>query len=735
MKRVATRAGVTVVDSVGAGVEAVRRLRALTGEVHACDTEVAGLDVRKESPVGNGKVVCFSVYCGPKVDFGLGPMMWVDTAVGSAAEQSEIMEVFGHYFRDNNIRKVWHNYSFDRHVLANHGIECRGFHADTLHMARLQNTARRSYSLESLSDELLGKAGKKITMAERFGRPNIKKDGSEGKLNILPDIMEIHTSPEMRESWIQYSALDAKITWEVYMKLKKLLSKMDWVYSESMLKFYDRYYKPFGELLTEMESTGIHVDVKALQEMEISAEAKLSDLKNEFLTWAESLVPGAKYMNIGSDAQKQQFFFAPDSAKSSFGLERVRSFSAPNTEGKLEPGASKPKKNFTFELSGLGLTPSLLSKSKKPSVCQVSLRDLCGFPRAPDPKYGQLAQKFPGEAGIVACKAVDSLLLHQSTSTLLETFIKPLQSRATSSQRIHCSLNLNTETGRLSSRRPNLQNQPALEKDIFGIRKAFCAGEGKTLIVCDYSQLELRILAHLTECKVMLDAFSSGGDLHSRTAVSMFPYVKERVDRQEVLVEPGLHPPELQGLPYVKDVFATERRKAKILNFSIAYGKTYRGLAQDWGVSVEEALDLLKRWYGDRPEVENWQKETIKEARKTKSCRTLMGRYRHLPDISSTNPSFRSHAERCAINSPIQGSAADIVMKAMLNIAGDKRLESMGWKILLQIHDELVLEGPQDSAEEALVMVKRHMEKPFARPLLVDLDVSSSIAQNWYEAK
>merc|ERR1712072_512485 len=173
--------------------------------------------------------------------------------------------------------------------------------------------------------------------------------------------------------------------------------------------------------------------------------------------------------------------------------------------------------------------------------------------------------------------------------------IKPLQDLADTDSRVHCSLNLNTETGRLSSRRPNLQNQPALDKDQYLIRKAFKAKEGCSLIVADYGQLELRLLAHVAKCESMLSAFREGGCFHSRTAVGMFDHVRQAVENGEV------------HKPLVKDKYAAERRRAKTLNFSIAYGKTAHGLAKDWGVSQQEAQSMLRagmmigpRWNGGR---------------------------------------------------------------------------------------------------------------------------------------
>jgi len=302
--------------------------------------------------------------------------------------------------------------------------------------------------------------------------------------------------------------------------------------------------------------------------------------------------------------------------------------------------------------------------------------------------------------------------------------------------RVHCSLNLNTETGRLSSRKPNLQNQPALEKDVYKIRSAFSCDSGNKLIVADYGQLELRVLAHMANCISMIEAFKSGGDFHSRTAIGMYPHVAEAVHKGDVLLEWDYKkgdPPK----PMLKDVYGSERRKAKTLNFSIAYGKTAFGLAKDWGVTKEEAAETVRLWYNDRPEVKRWQDKQISDAINEKVTRTLMGRYRPLPDIVSNDRRVRSHNMRAAINTPIQGGAADIVMMAMLRIRNDLRLRRLGYKLILQIHDEVILEGPEGNVTEALAALKDCMENPFGsgNSLRVALVVDAKSATTWYDAK
>lgn len=174
-----------------------------------------------------------------------------------------------------------------------------------------------------------------------------------------------------------------------------------------------------------------------------------------------------------------------------------------------------------------------------------------------------------------------------------------------------------------------------------------------------------------------------------------------------------------------------------MLNFSIAYGKTPMGLAKDWKVSVEEAKQTVDLWYKERREVLRWQEARKKEAQQIGCVYTLLGRARRFPSLACTSSLQRGHIERAAINTPVQGSAADVAMCAMLEIDRNKRLKELGWKLILQVHDEVILEGPSESAEEAKALVVQCMSKPFngKNILKVDLAVDAKCAQNWYAAK
>ena len=236
----------------------------------------------------------------------------------------------------------------------------------------------------------------------------------------------------------------------------------------------------------------------------------------------------------------------------------------------------------------------------------------------------------------------------------------------------------------------------------------------------------------------MIEAFSAGGDFHSRTALGMFDYIQKAVEDGSCLLEwdyANGAPPK----PMLKDEFASERRKAKTLNFSIAYGKTAHGLSQDWGVSIKEAEDMLQAWYDSRPEVRTWQENTKETAKKEGITRTLMGRYRQLPDAMGRNQKLVGHSLRASINTPIQGGAADVAMMAMIKINSSEKLKKLGWILLMQIHDEVILEGPEETSEEAFEEVIQCMQEPWrlglektSVPLLVD---GSYCHQNWYDAK
>jgi DNA polymerase-1 len=275
--------------------------------------------------------------------------------------------------------------------------------------------------------------------------------------------------------------------------------------------------------------------------------------------------------------------------------------------------------------------------------------------------------------------------------------------------RLHTSFNqAGAATGRLSSSNPNLQNIPirtALGREI---RAAFVPRDGWKLLVADYSQIELRLLAHMSGDELLVQAFRDGEDIHTRTAA------------------------EVMGVPPLM-VTPEARRDAKAVNFGIVYGISAFGLAAQLGIGRGEAEKYIKNYFARYVGVKRFIDDTIAEVRQTGVTRTLFGRERPIPEINGRNPNARGFAERTAVNSPLQGTAADLIKLAMVRI--DAALSAGGFQtaMLLQVHDELVFECPPGELDEVSRMVKKEMEGAceLKVPLLVDIGAGD----NWRDAK
>jgi len=274
--------------------------------------------------------------------------------------------------------------------------------------------------------------------------------------------------------------------------------------------------------------------------------------------------------------------------------------------------------------------------------------------------------------------------------------------------RIHTSLNQTvTSTGRLSSSEPNLQNIPVRTAVGKRIREAFIAEPGCRLLSADYSQVELRILAHISEDQTLIQAFERDEDIHRRTAAEVFGVMPEMVTEEM-------------------------RRQAKVINFGIAYGMSGYGLSEELGISQKEALQYIDEYFRRYPGVHRYIQETIAQARKQGYVTTLMNRRCYLPDIKSGNYQVRQFAEREAINAPIQGSAADIIKKAMVEIDRELIQRKLKSKMILQVHDELVFEAPEAEHKELEKLVVNLMESVVK--LKVRLKVDAAWGSNWAEA-
>ena len=263
-------------------------------------------------------------------------------------------------------------------------------------------------------------------------------------------------------------------------------------------------------------------------------------------------------------------------------------------------------------------------------------------------------------------------------------------------------------TGRLSSSDPNLQNIPIRTELGREIRRAFVAAPGNVLISADYSQIELRVLAHLAGEEALADAFRAGEDIHDRTALQVFG------------PESGLGTHEL-------------RRRAKIINYALLYGKTAFTLAKDIGVTKEAAQEFIDAYFAGFPRVRGFIDDTLQRARETGVVKTLFGRRRLVPELNSRNGQIRAAAERVTVNMPIQGTAADILKKAMIALHAALPAGGFRTRMILTVHDELLFEAPTDEADRAGELVREQMES--AASLKVPLTVDVGIAENWRDAK
>lgn len=303
------------------------------------------------------------------------------------------------------------------------------------------------------------------------------------------------------------------------------------------------------------------------------------------------------------------------------------------------------------------------------------------------------------------------LLKFRELSKLKSTYIDALPKLINpKTRRVHTSFNQTiTATGRLSSSQPNLQNIPIRTELGREIRRIFIPiGKNRLLLSCDYSQIELRILAYLSGDKNLLEAFQHNLDIHTHTASLIFDVGEEDVDEKM-------------------------RNTAKTVNFGIVYGMSAYGLSMDLEIDVEEAKEFIESYFKRYPRVKEYIEECIEEAREKGYVTTIMNRRRYIPEINNENIRIRQFAERTAVNTPIQGSAADIIKVAMLKI--DKVLEEEGLnaKMILQVHDELVFDVPENELDKTREVVKKYMEE--IPELKVPIEAKASVGKNWLEAK
>lgn len=301
------------------------------------------------------------------------------------------------------------------------------------------------------------------------------------------------------------------------------------------------------------------------------------------------------------------------------------------------------------------------------------------------------------------------ILKYRSLNKLISTYLVGILDYIMEDDRVRTSYKqMITATGRLSSVDPNLQNIPVRTQEGKNIRKVFVADKNKVFIDADYSQIELRVLAHLSKDLVMIDSFKNDLDIHYKTASEVF------------------------GVP-IEEVTDNQRRSAKAVNFGIVYGISDYGLSKDLNITRNEARQYIDGYLNTYPNIKNYMEEIVKIAKKDGYVTTILGRKRYIPEINSKNFNIRSFGERIALNTPIQGSAADIIKLAMIKVYERLKEEKVNAKLILQIHDELIIECDEKEKDIVKNILKESMENVYKLDLPLKVDVCEG--WNWYESK
>ena len=360
--------------------------------------------------------------------------------------------------------------------------------------------------------------------------------------------------------------------------------------------------------------------------------------------------------------------------------------------------------NEIFELAG---EPFNINSPKQLGVI---LFEKLGLPVIKKTKTGystnaEVLEKLRDKHEIID-KITDYRQIVKLNSTYVEGLLKIINPKT---GRIHSSFNQTiTTTGRISSTEPNMQNIPVKTEMGRDIRKVFVADDNCKLVDADYSQVELRVLAHMSGDENMIDAFKHGEDIHSKTASQIFD-----VD--------------------IKDVTSKQRIEAKAINFGIIYGKTDFGLSQDLNIPVPTAKAYIESYFSKYPKIKEFMDNAVETATETGYATTILNRRRYIPEIKASNFIVRNQGKRFAMNAPIQGSAADIIKVAMVNVYNKLKENNMKSRLILQVHDELIVEAVDEELELAEKIVREEMEN--AQSMDVKLDVDLNTGNSWYETK
>ena len=573
-------------------------------EIVAFDTETEGLNALETDIVG----ISFSW------QKGIGYYLPIKNNKSAHEKSFEILRPF---FESTEIIKVGHNIKFDIQVLHKYNVKVSSPIYDTMVAHYLINPDMR-HNLDTLSESYLNYSP--ISIESLIGK--------KGKNQMSMRDVSI-------DKITDYASEDADIT----LQLKSIFDKEIKVNNLGKI-FYDIEI-PMINVLSEMETEGIKIDINYLEKLDKEFEEDLEKLKKEIFK------KSGEEFNLNSPKQLGEILFDK--------LKLV----------------SKPKKTKTGQYSTSEEVLSSLANDHK---------------------------------------IIENILEWRSLDKLQNTYVKSLPNEVSSlTNRVHSSFNQTvTTTGRLSSNNPNLQNIPIRTANGQKIRRAFIPrGSDYILMAADYSQIELRVIASMSNEENMIDAFVNNQDIHTMTASKIYNVDPENVTREQ-------------------------RGNAKTVNFGIIYGVSAFGLSQQTDLNRSESKVMIDNYFLNYPGLKKYMSDQIDFARNNGYVETIMGRRRYLQNINSQNNMLRSSSERNAINAPIQGSAADIIKIAMININSELKKQSLKSKMLLQVHDELVFDVHKSEKDQIKDIVKNTMES--AVKLKVPLKIDLEFGKNWLEA-
>lgn len=667
-----------VIQTLTEAKELLTKLKGLPGPF-GFDIETHGCNPAKESPVGRGETVCWSLGWQDGAGFERA-FLWRDS-----------FELFSDWL--GRVPLVVHNgISYDRHIVANDGFALGNIVCDTLRLSRLLRASKDTdHSLKGLMAIVgLRPVGEYRDLFQRrvcLGVEQVEiKDckrkvdgrmvptviGPHSRLGAATELIDLRTIREYE--WLlptlyDYASLDAAATLEIYYKLRAAAEKTTWrglggQQWGNLWTFYEQFWNPFLDLLWDMERAGIQLDPALCDERGLEASEKAA--------------------------------------------ERLDAIRVAVNDHEFNPG-SPPQ--MVALLERLGCPPS--------PVCGT-LKAVKKTARGKTPT-DEAALDWLSKQGY---HPVLREILAWRKVTKLGQFLTKLPLHCDGANRLHSILAPDTDTGRLSSKKPNLQNIP--KEDAFGIRRAFVARPGHLLVCADFAQLEMVVLAHflveLFDDWRLADDLASG-DSHSATARRCWPWLP------------------LGNLKGHSDPRVSKKREdAKTVNYAVNYGKTAFGLGvqitdeSGLAIGTDAAQTILDLYFDAYPAIGKFRRHCFEMAKHTGVVRTLLGRTRPLLECRSDERWVQQAGERKAVNSPIQGSAADVVVAAMLKLRS--QLPVFRARMVLQIHDEIIVETPEESAEEVLQTMVQTMTNPFKTNLLrVPLAVEAKIGPNWAACK